>query len=55
MVGLIEDVLAGDVNPTVANTVCQAGHNILGMIRMKFRYGRSPATTPEKRVLPLAG
>jgi hypothetical protein len=53
-VGLIEDVLSGDISPAVGNTVCSATGNLLRMITLKHKYGRPAATRAEGKVLPLS-
>ena len=53
MTDLMTDVLAGDISPTAGNTVCHAGENMLAMLRLKFRFGRSSGIVPEAKVLPL--
>jgi hypothetical protein len=55
MIALIEDVLSGNISPTAGNTVCQAGDNMLSMIRLKYRYGRPHQTAKDNRLLVLSG
>lgn len=59
MSALISDIVSGRINPLVANATCKAGNNLLKIVEMQYRYGKSadpkalnlaPGESPESHV-----